>query len=85
MEVITSIVKPDSWDEVGGAGSVEVFEPWSVLAVSQTWENHEQLESLLVAVRQAQRSLVSANAQEVDYAPVRVVPALLSAAHAKIE
>ena len=84
VEVFTSIVAPNTWDEVGGAGSIEVFEPWGILAVSQTSENHEALESLLAAMRKAQRLTVNANT-EADYAPVAAVQEAQTAAHAKIE
>jgi hypothetical protein len=83
--MITSVVTPDSWDEVGGAGSIEVFGPWSTLVVSQTGDNHDALGALLIAVRKAQRSMASTAGQEVNYAPVRVGPELQAAAHAKIE
>jgi hypothetical protein len=85
LGLIASVVAPDTWDEVGGSGSAAAFDPWGVVVVSQTRENHEALESLLATVRKVQRSTVSPSTLEADYAPVPVVPAAQSAARAKIE
>jgi hypothetical protein len=52
IEVITSIVNPTSWDINGGAGSIAPFVPSGALVVSQTREVHEQIESLLVRLRE---------------------------------
>jgi hypothetical protein len=85
LGLIASIVAPDTWDEVGGSGSAAAFDPWGVVVVSQTRENHEALESLLVTVCKVQRSTASPRTLEADYAPVPVVPTAQSAARAKIE
>jgi hypothetical protein len=85
LGLIASVVAPDTWDEVGGSGSAAAFDPWGVVVVSQTRENHEALESLLATVRKVQRSTASPSTLEADYAPVPVVPAAQSAARAKIE
>lgn len=45
IDLITSMIQPDSWDEVGGAGSIASFE--QTLVVSATSVVHEQIESLL--------------------------------------
>ena len=42
---ITSSIAPDSWDQVGGPGSIEGI--YAALAVSQVREVHEQIEYLL--------------------------------------
>lgn len=71
--VIESVVEPESWDCVGGAGSVELFERWGTLAVSQTAENHEALEMLLAAVRKARHSAAGAPGPDDGFAAVPVL------------
>ncbi len=53
IEIMTSTIAPDSWDEVGGPGSVGAYEyaGKSVLIISQTHEIHEQITDLLEALR----------------------------------
>ena len=51
MEVITTTVAPDSWDEVGGPGSLADFK--GLLTISQTQEVHEQIENLLNMLHKA--------------------------------
>lgn len=49
LNLITTTVAPDTWDEMGGAGSVEPY--WTrrmrVIVVSQTYEIHQRIEALL--------------------------------------
>ena len=49
IEVITSTVEPDTWDEVGGPGAIEAapFAGAEMLAVSQTYQIHGKIEKLL--------------------------------------
>ncbi|MHB8866399.1 MAG: hypothetical protein ACYC6N_28775 [Pirellulaceae bacterium] len=56
IETITSSIAPDTWDEVGGAGSIESFPPSCGLVISQTRTVHRQIEPLLETLRTA-RSL----------------------------
>lgn len=49
IEVLTSTVEADSWDEVGGAGSAREFR--NVLVVRQTRALHEEIEALLRNLR----------------------------------
>ena len=49
--VITSTIAPDAWSDVGGPGSIESFAKSRVLVISQTRSVHEQVESLLEALR----------------------------------
>ena len=51
IELITSIVKPDSWDDVGGPGTIDAFN--GLLVVSQTAEVHQSVERLLDMLREA--------------------------------
>ncbi|MFN0020169.1 MAG: hypothetical protein ACKVP0_18060 [Pirellulaceae bacterium] len=51
MKTITVTVVPDSWDEVGGPGSLADFK--GLLTISQTQEVHEQIEKLLNMLHQA--------------------------------
>ncbi len=54
IELITTTVSPESWDEVGGPGSISGFETNLSLVVSQTQEVHEQLAELLTQLRRLQ-------------------------------
>ena len=54
IELITSTIAPQTWDEVGGPGSVEGFPTNLSLVVSQTQEVHEQIADLLEQLRRLQ-------------------------------
>ena len=54
IELITTTIAPDSWDEVGGTGAVEPFPGNLSLVVSQTQDVHEQIEDLLDQLRELQ-------------------------------
>jgi len=54
IELITTTIEPDSWDEVGGAGSIAPFETNLSLVVSQTQDVHEQIVDLLEQLRRLQ-------------------------------
>ncbi len=51
MKVITTTVVPDSWDDIGGPGSISDFK--GLVTVSQTQEVHEQVEKLLNLLHKA--------------------------------
>ena len=51
IDVITASVMPDSWDEVGGPGSISDFK--GLVTVSQTQDVHEQVENLLNMLHKA--------------------------------
>ncbi len=74
VDAVTAIVSPDSWDLVGGAGSLEVYRPWKMLAVSQSAERHAQIAALLAAVRTARQVQGAAPADGADRTPVVAVP-----------
>ncbi|MGB6043522.1 MAG: hypothetical protein WBF93_10235 [Pirellulales bacterium] len=54
IELITKTVDPDSWDEVGGQGSIAEFETNLSLVISQTQEIHEKIADLLDQLRRLQ-------------------------------
>jgi general secretion pathway protein D len=54
IELITTTISPQSWDEVGGPGSISGFDTNLSLVVSQTQEVHEQLADLLEQLRRLQ-------------------------------
>ena len=56
IEAITTTVKPASWDEVGGPGSIVPVPVSSSLVVSQTREVHDEILELLRSLRAAKRA-----------------------------
>ena len=51
IDVITSTIAPDSWDEVGGPGSIADFK--GLVTINETQEVHEQIENLLNMLHKA--------------------------------
>ncbi len=58
IDTITSTVAPDTWDEVGGAGSIEgmPYQDTDVLVLSQTQEEQRHVASLLQTLRSVARA-----------------------------
>ncbi|MGE0609563.1 MAG: hypothetical protein AB7O62_20905 [Pirellulales bacterium] len=54
IELITSTIEPQSWDEVGGPGTIEEFRLNLSLVISQTQDVHEQIVDLLQQLRRLQ-------------------------------
>lgn len=54
IDLITSTVKPTTWDVVGGPGSIKEFETNLSIVVSQTQDVHEELADLLEQLRRLQ-------------------------------
>jgi general secretion pathway protein D len=54
IELIKTTVRPTSWDDTGGAGSISPFDTNLSLVVSQTQEVHEELADLLEQLRRLQ-------------------------------
>jgi general secretion pathway protein D len=54
IDLIVTTIEPDSWDEVGGPGSIQGFEGTLSLVVSNTQEVHEQIVDLLEQLRRQQ-------------------------------
>lgn len=57
VELITSTVQPESWEEVGGEGALAPFEGPGIhaLVVSQSWHVQPQIEALLGQLRKVPR------------------------------
>jgi hypothetical protein len=49
IELISSTIRPDSWDDVGGPAAVDYFGGW--LLIAQTPPVHAEIESLLAQLR----------------------------------
>ena len=54
IDLITTTVKPQTWDEVGGPGSISEFRNNLSLVISQTQDVHEEIVDLLEQLRQNQ-------------------------------
>ncbi len=54
IELITTTVKPQTWDEVGGPGSISEFRNNLSLVISQTEDVHEEIVDLLEQLRRNQ-------------------------------
>jgi len=54
IDLITSTVRPTTWDSVGGPGSIAPFETNLSIVVSQTQEVHEEIVDLLEQLRRLQ-------------------------------
>jgi general secretion pathway protein D len=54
IDLITLTISPQSWDDVGGPGSIEGFDTNLSLVVSQTQDVHEQIADLLEQLRRLQ-------------------------------
>jgi hypothetical protein len=67
IELITSMADPESWDEVGGPGSVREFAP-NLLVVRQTQAIHEKIDALLHRLRSVEQAKlqVAANVEPED-------------------
>ncbi|MEX2560738.1 MAG: hypothetical protein WD403_12530 [Pirellulales bacterium] len=52
VESVTSTIAPNSWDDVGGPGSIQPFANADALVVSQTDVIHEEIEKLLASLRE---------------------------------
>jgi hypothetical protein len=50
-DVIQSTVAPNTWDEVGGEGSIRIVDAWGVAVVSQTQAVHDEIGALLATIR----------------------------------
>ncbi len=53
VDLITSHIQPTTWDAVGGPGAITgaTFGSAKVVVVTQTFQNHEQIEDLLARIR----------------------------------
>jgi hypothetical protein len=53
IDILVRTIKPCTWDEVGGPGSIQPFDAADAqaLVISQSWEVHEQIQDLLGRLR----------------------------------
>jgi type II secretory pathway component GspD/PulD (secretin)/tetratricopeptide (TPR) repeat protein len=54
IKLITKAIKPESWSEMGGPGTIEYYPLGMALVVSQTPDIQEQIADLLAALRRLQ-------------------------------
>ncbi|MFI4875110.1 MAG: hypothetical protein ACIALR_07225 [Blastopirellula sp. JB062] len=54
IQLITTTIEPESWEELGGPGAVSPFETNLSLVVSQTQEVHDKIADLLEQLRRLQ-------------------------------
>jgi general secretion pathway protein D len=59
IELITTTIDPDSWDDVGGPGSIAEFATNLSLVISQTQETHDKIDRLLAQLREIQDEQVT--------------------------
>ncbi len=55
IDLLTSTIKPTTWDEVGGPGSIMPFGTGMSIVVSQTQDVHEQIDDILAQLRKIKR------------------------------
>jgi RNA polymerase sigma factor (sigma-70 family) len=70
IELITSTIRPDSWDDVGGAGAIESapFGNAEMLTIYQTYQIHKKVEALLTSLRQFTKQ------KQTEELPIREQP-----------
>ncbi len=53
VNLLESIIQPESWDSMAGPGTIDLFAAKLVLSIRQTPEVHGEIRSLLAALRRA--------------------------------
>src|SRR4029079_5813448 len=66
--LITNTIKPDSWSNMGGEGSIEYFPIGLALVINQSPEVIEEVERLLESLRKLQDLEVSIEVKVVSLA-----------------
>jgi len=61
IEVITTTIRPQVWNEVGGPSSINKVPVSKSLVISLAWQDHEEVLALLRALRAAKRESTSGN------------------------
>ncbi len=56
QDIVTHLIAPDAWSEVGGAGVIAPYDDANVVVISQTEEVHEQIGALLAALAAARQA-----------------------------
>lgn len=59
IDLIITTIDPDTWDDVGGPGSIAEFATNLSLVISQTQEVHEKIDRLLAQLREIQDEQVT--------------------------
>lgn len=54
-DVIQATIAPNTWDDVGGEGSIIIVETWGVAVVSQTQYVHDEIDALLSTIRRVRQ------------------------------
>ncbi len=54
IKLIVHMIKPESWDEMGGSGTIDYFPLGKALVINQTPEIQEQVAELLASLRRLQ-------------------------------
>jgi hypothetical protein len=52
IDLITDVIDPGSWQEVGGPGTISEFPASNSLVINQTGENHDRIKTLIAELRQ---------------------------------
>ena len=60
-KTIRTVIEPESWSELGGAGTVRGFAPSEAVVVNQTEKVHEKISNLLAALRNVTPVAVEGN------------------------
>jgi tetratricopeptide (TPR) repeat protein len=85
IDLITSTLEPQSWDSVGGAGSIEAEPTRVALVVSQTPDVHQQLSRLLLLLRRSRyESVRGGQPWEAELGPTTRGPAAAEATPADV-
>ena len=66
IQLIRSTIEVESWDEVGGPGSVEPYSEGMSLVASQTTSIHAKLESLFQELRESKKRVESSSIDKPD-------------------
>jgi hypothetical protein len=53
LNLIVSVIEPDTWEELSGPGSLHVYAPKLVLSIRQTQRLHREIRNLLTVLRRA--------------------------------
>ena len=67
IDLITSTVRPQTWSEMGGPGTITGFDTNLSLVISQTQAVHEEIADLLVQLRQLQDLQVTIEVRSSAY------------------
>jgi hypothetical protein len=66
QELITTTIEPNSWDDVGGIGTIKEFETNSSFVILQREDVHAQIEKLFADLRAISKRTAEKNAASKD-------------------